>query len=155
MRSYIERSMEEKEENQSFKVVDKRRFTSEGDSSEGSSGEVHSGSEVSGSLTDSKEQTKVASDERAASDRRSAHPQEINFSAFLMGIYTQTLIFMGDIPNPETSLTSVNLEAGKQNIDILSIIEDKTKGNLSPEEEHLLKEILTTLRLQFVKKTKA
>jgi hypothetical protein len=150
--------MEENEESQSFKVVDRRRFTSEGDSSEGSSGESDSGTVVSEPEAEKSSDAHLLSksdrQKEATSEKRPASSHEINFSAFLMGIYTQTLIFMGDIPNPETNLTSVNLEAGKQNIDILSIIEDKTKGNLSPEEEHLFKEILTTLRLQFVKKTK-
>jgi hypothetical protein len=162
--------MEEKEESQSFRVVDKRRFTSEASASgdagsipplSGESGRASGGSDTT-KHDDTEKETKKTMTEASASDenkvstkeRENIPPHEINFSAFLMGIYTQILIFLGDIPNPETNLVSVNLEAAKQNIAVLSIIEEKTKGNLTPEEEHLFKEILTTVRLQFVKKIK-
>ncbi len=135
--------MEEKEESQGFKVVDKRRFGSDGSESEVSKPvQEVADKNVTGEKIEKKEETFMP-------------PQEINFSAFLMGVYTQTLIFLGDIPHPETNLLSSNLEAAQQNIAVLSIIEEKTKGNLTPEEEHLFKEILTTVRLQFVKKAKS
>jgi hypothetical protein len=151
--------MEEKEENQTFKVVDKRRFNSEGSSANSVTENVndHVTGPSGGNVipeAESGNQKPVKDSEDHAQKPSSVPPQEINFSAFLMGIYTQTLIFLGDIPNPETNLVSVNLEAAKQNIAVLSVIEEKTRGNLTAEEEHLFKEILTTLRLQFVKKAK-
>jgi hypothetical protein len=151
--------MEEKEESQSFKVVDKRRFSADGsesaDTESTASGHDAGVSSVQSEGSVSETSTGKVSPEESSVKEQQAEKvsQEINFSAFLMGVYTQTLIFLGDIPNPETNLVSVNLEAAKQNIAVLSVIEEKTKGNLTPEEEHLFKEILTTVRLQFVKKT--
>lgn len=150
--------MSEKEENEGFRVVDKRRFSSDGAVSSGASSSEEVSSSAASNKSVAKEtsssDTASAAKDSAGKDTAGYADQEINFPAFLMGIYTQTLIYMGDIPHPETNQHMVNLEAAKQNIDILSIIEEKTKGNLTAEEEHLFKEILTTLRLQFVKKNK-
>lgn len=134
-------------EQQNFKVVDKRRFSSEGESNE---------IDVSKSARSAEPENRSSIEDEPMSSigNNEMPPQEINFPSFLMGMYTQTLIYLGDIPNPDTNKVEQNIDAGKQNIDILSVIEEKTKGNLSPEEEGLFKEILTTLRLQFVKKTK-
>ena len=128
--------MSEKEESQEFKVVDKRRFSSDGSSVSESS------------RPDSvKEPIKVVKEEN---QHREHEP--INFSSFVLGIYTHTLIFLGDIPHPETNEINKNLEAAKQNIDILTILEEKTKGNLNQEESQLMKEVLDMLRLQFISK---
>lgn len=154
--------MEEKEENQSFRVVDKRRFNPDGSES-GTSSDNSSISASSDSSSVTKIANKTANSEIEKKSKKEDQPPvindigsnpDINFSAFLMGVYTQILIFLGDIPNPETNQITVNLDIAKQNIQVLSIIEEKTKGNLTPEEEHLFKEILTTVRLQFVKKVK-
>jgi len=138
------------DEQHNFKVVDKRRFSSDGE---------FNNKESLSNDADSSGASRVnvdSFDDHLMSDLKSdpLTSPEINFPSFLMGMYTQTLIYLGDIPSPDTNRIESNLDAGKQNIDILSVIEDKTKGNLSPEEEGLFKEILTTLRLQFVKKTK-
>lgn len=131
--------MSEKEE-ESFKVVDKRRFNMEGDTdspkkeSEVIKETVHEG-------VNAKEYSKAEED-------------KINFSSFILGMYTHTLIFIGDMPHPETKEVQINLEAARQNIDILNVLEEKTKGNLSPEEQNLMKEVLDMLRVQYVSKIK-
>ncbi len=125
------------QETTGFKVVDKRRFNEDG--KEGAPAE---------------ESVALKSDETAkANSKEPTMPQEeLNFSSFLFGMYTQTLIFLGDIPHPETNQISTHIEAAKQNIDIMGILEEKTKGNLTHDESKLFEEILNTLRLQYVKK---
>lgn len=121
--------------NSSFKVVDKRRFNEQGDSLN---------------------TPEVQSDFKKEDIGQTVENQsdEIDFASFLVGMYSQTLIYLGEIPSPDTSLISKNVEAAKQNIDILNILEEKTKGNLSQDEEKLMTEILNNLRLIFVKKVK-
>ncbi|HMO17509.1 MAG TPA: DUF1844 domain-containing protein [Oligoflexia bacterium] len=147
-----------------LKVIDKRRFQDNSNSSEqiiNTQVNTHQGSNMdsctsasSNSQVSTQKTTNLTGQEKTPKSdiSNNIEPQpDINFPAFLMGMYTQTLIFLGEIPHPESNTVTKHLDAAKQNIDILHVIEDKTRGNLSSEEEHLFKEILTTLRLQFVK----
>lgn len=61
-----------------------------------------------------------------------------------------TMMLLGKVPNPETGQPSRDLEAAKLFIDQLEMLQVKTKGNLSPEENNLLKQSLMSLRLAFV-----
>jgi Domain of unknown function (DUF1844) len=60
---------------------------------------------------------------------------------------------LGDIPNPTTQQREKDLPAAKQMIDLLGILEDKTKGNLASDEERLLRQLLLDLRLRYVRET--
>lgn len=60
------------------------------------------------------------------------------------------LMMLGKIPHPQSGQTMQDLEAARMFIDQLEMLEAKTKGNLSKEEEQLLKQMLTTVRLAFV-----
>ncbi len=79
----------------------------------------------------------------------------IDFSGFVISLGTQTLINLGNAPDPFTGATHQDLESAKQTIDLLAILEDKTKGNLSPEESALLHKLLLDLRLAYAEKKKA
>ena len=64
-------------------------------------------------------------------------------------------IHFGDIPDPVTGeKIDVNLAAAQQMIDILSMMEQKTRGNLSAEERQLLEQVIFELRLRFVEASK-
>lgn len=139
--------MSEKEQSTGFKVVDKRRYGADGERSDYDSDVANVA--VSENIPVKESETRTVSD---SSEQHSTNREKLNFSSFVLGMYTQTLIFLGDIPHPETNQVSTNIEAAKQNIDILNILEEKTKGNLNPEENHLMTEVLDMLRLQFVSK---
>jgi hypothetical protein len=62
---------------------------------------------------------------------------------------------MGFVPDPQTKKTSKNLPLAKQNIDLLALLADKTRGNLSDSEKELLENILTEIRLKFVEVSKS
>jgi hypothetical protein len=64
----------------------------------------------------------------------------------------QASLFMGEIPNPETNEPIEDLNRAKYLIDELGVLEQKTAGNLTPEEERALKNILFDLRMKYVKK---
>jgi len=61
---------------------------------------------------------------------------------------------LGLMEDPIQGQKVKNLELGKQTIDILVMLEEKTRGNLSTEEEKLLQNILYDLRINFVKQSK-
>ena len=60
---------------------------------------------------------------------------------------------LGDIPNPLTQQRDKDLPAAKQMIDLLGILQMKTQGNLSADEERLLQQLLLDLRLRYVRET--
>ncbi|OGP10484.1 MAG: hypothetical protein A2048_01520 [Deltaproteobacteria bacterium GWA2_45_12] len=69
---------------------------------------------------------------------------------FVISLASSVQMALGLIANPVTNTTSVNLASAKQTIDILGMLQEKTKGNLSKEEDHLLQQILFELRMQYV-----
>lgn len=75
----------------------------------------------------------------------------INFSTFILSLNTAALVHLGEIPDPITQKKQINLLLAKQTIDTLEMLKEKTKGNLSLEEEKLLESILFELKLKYVK----
>lgn len=75
----------------------------------------------------------------------------MDFSGFVLSLNTSALIHLGEIPDPQTRERSVNRPAVKHTIDILEILSEKTKGNLTEIEQKLLEDVLYDLRLKYVK----
>ena len=80
-------------------------------------------------------------------------PPSIDFNTFVLSLSTSALMHLGEISDSED--TTVNLAHAKQSIDCIALLEEKTRGNLSGEEERLVSEVLYDLRLRFVAATKA
>ena len=79
----------------------------------------------------------------------------ISFAAFVLSLAHTAAVHFGDIPDPVTGQTAeTNLPAAEQMIDILSLLETKTRGNLTAEERQLLEQILFELRMRFVEASK-
>jgi glutaredoxin len=76
---------------------------------------------------------------------------EINFATFIISLNASALLHLGAMEDPASGKKVKNLPIGKQTIDILGMLEEKTKGNLLKEEENLLKNILYDLRMIYVK----
>jgi len=76
---------------------------------------------------------------------------EVNFPTFIISLNVSALYHLGAIEDPETKQKKKNLPMAKQTIDILSMLAEKTKGNLTGDEENLLKNILYDLRIIYVK----
>ncbi len=75
----------------------------------------------------------------------------ISFPAFVLSLAHTAAVHFGDIPDPVTgSPGQPNLQAAQQMIDILSLLEQKTRGNLTAEERQLLEQILYELRLRYI-----
>ena len=77
----------------------------------------------------------------------------IDFSTFILSLSTSAAYHLGLAPHPENGSTNCNLPMAKQTIDILNVLQEKTKGNLTGEEERLLAEILYNLRMAFVRES--
>ena len=79
----------------------------------------------------------------------------ISFAAFVLSLAHTAAVHFGDIPDPVSGrMAEANLPAAQQMIDILSLIESKTRGNLTAEERQLLDQILYELRLRFIEAAK-
>lgn len=81
--------------------------------------------------------------------------EQLSFSAFVLGLASTALIHLGAHENPETGAVTVDLTLARQSIDVLAMLREKTRGNLSSEEEQLFASILSDLQLRFVEKNKA
>ena len=77
---------------------------------------------------------------------------EVNFSFFMTTLAMQTSIALGDMPNPVTNKTDANLDQAKYLIDTLDMLKEKTKNNLSKEEDKLLENVLYELHMRYVTK---
>lgn len=78
---------------------------------------------------------------------------QLTFTAFVLGLASSALIHLGAQPDPESGKMNVDLALARQSIDVLALLRDKTRGNLTPEEDNLFGSILSDLQLRFVEKS--
>ncbi len=76
---------------------------------------------------------------------------EMNFSTFIFSLNSSALVLLGVMDDPSTGKKVTNIPAAKQTIDIITMLEEKTRGNLSKDEAHMLSNILHDLRMLYVK----
>ncbi len=79
---------------------------------------------------------------------------EINFPTFVASLNASALVHLGAIEDPVSGQREKDLPMAKQTIDILSLLQQKTAGNLTPDEDSLLKSILYDLRMLYVRERK-
>ena len=79
---------------------------------------------------------------------------EVTFSAFVMSLNTSVLYHLGVIEDPVTKKKIVDLDLARHGIDTLTMIQEKTRGNISREEEEMLKNILYDIKIRFVQTAK-
>lgn len=78
----------------------------------------------------------------------------LDFATFVLSLSHSAFVHLGLAPNPETQRIAVDLSLAKQTIDVVAMLEEKTKGNLTGEEERLIEQILYDLRLRYVERAK-
>jgi hypothetical protein len=81
----------------------------------------------------------------------------VDFATFVLSLSHSALMHLGDAPHPETHAVEANLPLARQTIELIGVLEEKTKGNLTGDEERLLHQIVDDLRhryLELSKKTK-
>lgn len=74
----------------------------------------------------------------------------VTFSSFVISLGSSSLMLMGEQLDPQQPSIPVNLPQAKEIIDLLSVLEEKTKGNLTTEEQTVLRDMLYALRMKYV-----
>ena len=83
-------------------------------------------------------------------------PESLSFTAFVLSLASTAAIHFGDLPDPITGERSeLNLDGAAQMIEILSLLDQKTRGNLTAEERQMLEQVLYELRVRFVEASSA
>ncbi|HSR49767.1 MAG TPA: DUF1844 domain-containing protein [Acidobacteriota bacterium] len=86
---------------------------------------------------------------------RGRQEQEVDFSAFIMSMATGVLMALGEVPDPMTGRQGpVHLEQARHTIDILSMLREKTEGNLDAEEDRIVRQVLYELRMKYMEVVK-
>jgi hypothetical protein len=137
-------AMTKEQEEQGFRITDKRGFREDGEPlpKETSNQEE----EKPGDQQPAEKKGKLSTEDVPPSP-------PIDFPTYILSYYTQGLVLLGEVPNPYTNKKEEDLEAARHTIDILSMLEQKTKGNLSKDEQQLLESVLYELRMKFMAKT--
>ena len=140
---------EEKKQGKGFTVQDRRRFSETGESRDDSQTSAPVGDGVQTKPTE--EAPSQASTQTQAQE--SPLP-EINFSTFVISLSTQALMHLGEMENPLTEKVEPDVLVAKQMIDIIGMLREKTRGNLSAGEDRLIEDILFDLRMKYVEAVK-
>lgn len=162
----------EEEKPKAFKVDDRRRFSSEGDLKPEFQGAEAPEPPPAASVPPRAES---APGDGGSSAGQGAHPEdahphdhsdhpgqahggaqaaEMTFGSFLVGLSTQALMLLGDIPDPQTGRPQQDLIGAQQLIDIIGMLELKTRGNLDREEAQLIEAVLYELRMKYVERAR-
>ncbi len=129
--------MTEEEKEKGFVIKDKRVMNKDAIAEEGDAGADDAASETPES--------------GGADDQAEMPLPEINFATFIASLNASALVNLGIIADPATGTKEKNLPIAKQTIDIMSMLQEKTKGNLTVDEESILKSILYDLKMMYVR----
>ncbi len=88
-----------------------------------------------------------------ADEHKGEGAQGIDFYTFCLSLGSSAFVHLGDAPHPEGGEPQTNLVLAKQTIDILSMLQEKTMGNLTDEEARFLDNLVVDLKLRYVAKT--
>ncbi len=96
-------------------------------------------------------------DAQAPCCARSATPAglpPVDFHTFILSLGSSALLHLGELEHPEAGATKPDLSLAKHTIDLLAMLQEKTKGNLTPPEDKLIESLLYDLRIRWVEATK-
>lgn len=140
--------MEEQENKRGFRVQDRRRFSPE----TGEPRSVEDVPQMSETAAAAEQEAPHADQPRAA--RSSPSIGKISFSSFILGLSTQALMYMGEIPPAPGQPVQADFSAAQQMIDVLAMLQQKTAGNLDAGESTMLENALFDLRMRYVELAK-
>ncbi len=142
---------DQKQRETGFKVTDRRMFTADGEPISAPREEGPAPKTVQSERPGGRSE---APREAAESPRQPGSRPAMDFSTFIISLATSAMAYLGEVPDPTTGKSMQSLEGAQQMIEILSLLQEKTRGNLDPEEAQLLEEILYELRMKFLAKAK-
>ena len=138
--------MSDEKKDKGFVIKDKRLFDESGDVRQE---ELKT---AEGVLPDEEmESPSETAPEEQKETRGEDHYPEVNFASFVLSLSTSAMYHFGDFPDPVSKKSERNLPAAKQTIDILTLLKDKTSGNLDENEKSLIDGMLFELRMRYVK----
>jgi len=146
------------EENQgSFKVTDRRLFNADGTLREDALIEEPAPAPspepqpaVSSGSAQPQRQFAAATAPELQPEPEDVEPERTMFNEFLMGIASSAFIYLGLVEHPATGRRQVDMTAAKESIDMLVMLREKTKGNLTHGEEKFFDDLLSDLKMQYV-----
>jgi len=129
-----------------IKVTDRRSFTPGGD---------RRSPESQGTESQAAAQPEMVLGEGFRMSRAPEEPKPrdlpgSHFNLLILSLSSNAFMQLGEIPDPTTGRTETNLDAARHTIDMIETLRAKTRGNLTAEEEHLISEILSELKLAYV-----
>jgi Domain of unknown function (DUF1844) len=162
---------EEEEKERGFKVADRRRFSAEGEAKPEAEEQPAAATAAKpidkpaaaldrhdGPTEGAQAEASAAYQKAAASSQPGSQddlgPQDLTFASFVVGLSTEALALMGEMPHPATGERMHDLVGAQQLIDIIAMLQDKTRGNLSHDEGALIDAILFDLRMKYVEKAR-
>lgn len=128
------------EEEKGFVIKDRRSFDEKGE------------------LKDTKLEEEAKKEEPGdqAPKKEAEHPPlpEVNFASLIFSLSSTVLFHLGEIADPQSGKKAKDMSLAKHTIDIIAMLKEKTKGNLTEEEKKFIENILTDLRWRYVNSTK-
>ena len=140
----------EEEKKSAFKFKDSRRFDSEGnerDQVQAAAPTANAGNTQKAAAPKGAPLAEPVPNNGSSEDAQ----DEIDLSSFIVSLGTQALMQLGVIKPPDGIAMPIDKASAKQTIDIISMLEKRTKSSLTPDEQKLVTEILHSLRMSFVK----
>jgi hypothetical protein len=138
------------EDEKGFVIKDRRRFTAEGEPVASPEAEERTKAEPGPGPEAAARRERPA----AREDVDEAPRPDVTFATFIFSLGSSALLHLGEMPDFQTKQRTVRLPLAKQTIDILGMLEEKTRGNLDEDEQNLLRTLLYELRLKYVKASK-
>jgi hypothetical protein len=137
----------DEESKRGFRVQDRRRFMSTGDEPSATATVEQTAESPSKGIAETPPYTEAG---QQPDSRPATSAAEITFSSFVLGLSTQTLMYLGEIPPAPGQSKQLDLPAAQQMIEVLAMLGEKTKGNLDTGEEAMLGNALFDLRMRYV-----
>jgi hypothetical protein len=136
----------------SFQVVDKRRFDAAGQERSAEDDKKEASGEQSASAASTTAAASVTgpSSFTMSEAKATEESEPVAFTSFIMSLATQVLVQLGEMPPPQGMEIPIDLESARQTIDIMTMLQRRTKGNLTPEETRFMEEVLHSLRISFI-----
>ncbi len=145
---------EEEKKGKGFVFVDKRKtHDTEGEEKRGedASSTAQRSEEKKASPRETPEEAPKTEAAEPGRSRRSGQPlPAVDFNALILSLSSSVMMHLGVLPNPVSHETEADLPLAKQTIDIIALLQEKTRGNLTKDEEQFIEAVLYDLRMKYV-----
>lgn len=154
-----EHSLADPKNEESFRVVDRRLFTPEGELrpeiAEQQTREQTKAETSAVTREGKRDKNAAPPSQQADAPENSPVRADRNFQLLIDLLARNAAALMGGVPDPATGQAYLDLEGAREMIDMLDILRERTRGNLAPEEESLLSDVLGSLKLSYMEISKA